>query len=367
MSRVHGVGTVVVAPSMIPRTDITGTTGDSDETSGNALSNYDDNFDDWETVEVKGRGNKKKNGRSNALQSSSVANGGKKSKSRTQATRKKQILRKMVKDILSGVLDSVDDEVKRRRQQQVRLSRNAGSVAAPAVAWKGGNRAAGLPEGTKEDITGQDASTTGQAPLAATQKQKQDAQPEQKNGVASATPQSTSPAGKKKTPVSASPAKESKVQGTGADQQTASTIPETVSAVSDTRRAPLNDDRNIVRNDSSSSEGEENRKEERATIPTHAGKMPSPAPPLPTLLSPGNANSTSSSVASSLEAPHASHTHRHTPTANEDDVGYHLLDVCDRLTRDMHVFMARRATALNTRRQERGALLGALQESVSVR
>ena len=369
VSRVHGLGTVVVAPSSIPHTDGTSSTGDAEENLENALSNQDDNFDDWETVEVKGRGNKKKNGRSMGHQSSSVSNGSKKNKTRTQATRKKQIMRKIVKDILSGVLDSVDDEVKRRRQQQVRSSRNASNVAAPVVAWNGGNRAAGLPEGAQKDITSRDTpvAVTGQASATATQKQKQSPQPEQKNGGATNTPQTTSPAGKKATPVSASPAKESKAQGTCADQQTASTIPETVSAVSDTRRTPPNEGRNIARNDSSSSDGDENRKQERAAIPTHAGKMPSPVPPLPTLLSPGNANSTSSSVASSLEAPHASHTHRHTPSANEDDVGYHLLDVCDRLTRDMHVFMARRATALNTRRQERGALLGALQESVSVR
>jgi hypothetical protein len=95
-------------------------------------------------------------------------------------------------------------------------------------------------------------------------------------------------------------------------------------------------------------------------------KETSQIPPLPALLGPGNTNSASSSVASSLEAPHTRHIHHHFSTANENDVGYHLLDVCDRLSHDMDVFMGRRALALGIRRRERGALLAALQDTASV-
>ena len=366
VSRVQGVGTVVVAPSSLSLSDGTGVLGDKTEEAGSAELNQDDNFDDWETVEVKCRGNKKKNGRSMAHQSSSLSNAGKKNKTRLKESRKIQKARKAVKDIISTLLDSVEDEVKRRRHHQARASRNtSNAVAPPVAAWKGGNLAAGLPEGTMRNGARRGGLASRQAP--ATQDQRYSLQVDQGRIGATVNAQFASTPGKKRPSANASAWKESKVQGTGADQQTATTIPETVSAVSDMRRTPPSDEEsNIARNDSSSSDGDENRKQEGNVTPMHAGMVAVPAPPLPTLLNAENVNSASSSVASSLEAPHASHPHRHTPSSNENDVGYHLLDVCDRLTRDMHVFMARRAMALNTRRQERGALLRALQESVSV-
>ena len=79
------------------------------------------------------------------------------------------------------------------------------------------------------------------------------------------------------------------------------------------------------------------------------------APPFQTLLGPGNTNSASSSVASSLEAPHDTrhHKHHHYSLSKEDDVGYHLLMVCERLSDDMNTFRGRRALALEVRRRER--------------
>lgn len=90
--------------------------------------------------------------------------------------------------------------------------------------------------------------------------------------------------------------------------------------------------------------------------------------PVQTLVGPGNNNSASSSVASSLEAPHATRhkPHHHHDSCKEDDVGYHLLKVCDRLSVDMKTFMRRRASALAVRRRERGVLLAALQDTVQV-
>lgn len=88
------------------------------------------------------------------------------------------------------------------------------------------------------------------------------------------------------------------------------------------------------------------------------------SPPLSTLLGPDNTHSASSSVASSLEAPHSSRF-RH-QTATEADVGYHLLNVCGQLSDEINTFMSRRAAALDIRRKERGAVLNALQETLGV-
>ncbi len=90
--------------------------------------------------------------------------------------------------------------------------------------------------------------------------------------------------------------------------------------------------------------------------------------PVQTLVGPGNNNSASSSVASSLEAPHATRhkPRQHHDSCREDDVGYHLLKVCERLSSDMNTFMRRRSAALEVRRSERGALLAALQDTVQV-
>lgn len=92
-------------------------------------------------------------------------------------------------------------------------------------------------------------------------------------------------------------------------------------------------------------------------------------PPLATLLGPGTSCSASSSVASSLEAPHSSaNRFRHQSSANdtEDDVGYHLLNVCGQLSEEINTFMSRRALALDIRRKERNAVLNALGDTLAV-
>ena len=100
-------------------------------------------------------------------------------------------------------------------------------------------------------------------------------------------------------------------------------------------------------------------------------------PPLSTLLGPDNPNSANSSVTSSLEAPHSSanrfrsnhqstHQGGHAATTNEDDVGYHLLNVCGQLSDEISTFMCRRALALDIRRKERSAVLGALGNTLGV-
>jgi len=92
-----------------------------------------------------------------------------------------------------------------------------------------------------------------------------------------------------------------------------------------------------------------------------------PSPPLSTLLGPGNSCSASSSVASSLEAPHSSNRFRAHPSSSlaaEDDVGYHLLNVCGQLSEEINTFMSRRALALDVRRKERNAVMCALGDTL---
>jgi len=166
-----------------------------------------------------------------------------------------------------------------------------------------------------------------------------------------------------------------------ADQNTASTVQETVSANS--RSFPNVDEasklatRNInsgakcandaIRN--AAAEIRENSSGSSTLDETSRSRTPSTmkssAPPLQTLYGTGHLNSANSSVASSLEAPHATRYGSHKfNSSKEDDVGYHLLKVCERLSHDMSAFMARREYALSSRRRERAALLASLQDTV---
>lgn len=156
-------------------------------------------------------------------------------------------------------------------------------------------------------------------------------------------------------------------------QKTAPTLPDTVSgrstsggtggrrAVADKAQAPPTTVSGV---ESSVSTDETTTPAKTATAENaQPPQDSSPQPPLPIC----NAVSASSSVASSLEAPHAT---RHRPRGRshelkEDDVGYHLVKLCDKLTDEMAVFMERRAMALSIRRTERNALLGALQDAAS--
>ena len=161
-----------------------------------------------------------------------------------------------------------------------------------------------------------------------------------------------------------------------ADQNTASTLQETISATS--RSFAFADDtykRSEAKTQAQKSSKEvaknstENRENSSGSSTIDGARTQnirkSSAPPLQTLVGPGNFNSANSSVASSLEAPHATrHGSNKHNFSREDDVGYHLLKVCERLSGDMNIFMARRALALSTRRRERGALLSSLQETV---
>lgn len=166
-----------------------------------------------------------------------------------------------------------------------------------------------------------------------------------------------------------------------ADQNTASTGPETLSAASKTKlfkdmatespsRANINS--NDLALEASVIETKDNSTNSSTTDETSTRRVTintkNSVPPFSTLVGPSNINSADSSVASSLEAPHATrhgvHHHHHQKHPTEDDVGYHLLKVCEKLSTDMDIFMSRRSAALTIRRRERRDLLASLQDIV---
>jgi hypothetical protein len=162
-----------------------------------------------------------------------------------------------------------------------------------------------------------------------------------------------------------------RVRGTtSADQNTAPTHQETMSITSSShvilgvREKGVQQQERIEKGESDSAETEEAPQNADRLSCELGSKVVSIAPPLPTLLNPNIANSANSSVASSLEIPHTTTHRHHSKSLDVRDVGYHLLDVCDRLSSDMRLFMSRRSIALNSRRGERAALLGALQDVV---
>lgn len=408
-----------------------------------------DDGDVWERVEVKPRSNRRKTvDRSNTMSSRSSGgtgsgatdNGGsrKSKEKRTAATRRKNATRKMVREILSGVLDSVDTET--RRPKVVAAPSSSAAPSNSENCWKKGppNRVAndqtGVVEGTpnrqkslRDVVLGNHVAASGggvSAPSASAQtsdslKKDHGDKPEgyvvhesskarqatsdasNRRSTASAssnkslsnkqTSKETEPStDSQKKPLSDSAAKFKPITketsltkqnsskwnkgkaASPADQNTAPTYQETVSAMSSASnrlsdRATTKNDAVEPSSKSDSSSGgveEAPQKRDGAAIPAEKGALP--APPLVTLVSPENATSATSSVASSLEVPHTSRRHhRSNSTPDAAGVGYHLLDVCDRLSRDMNLFMSSREQAANIRRRERVEVLAALQDSLS--
>lgn len=162
-----------------------------------------------------------------------------------------------------------------------------------------------------------------------------------------------------------------------ADQNTASTVPETLSGLSAATLSTLNTDdveshtmkrekylrkAAILRNRSktfvSGSDCCDDNfsvtsvEEEKGAIRSSKNLRKYPTPQIQTPIDTLDTGSAKSSVASSLEE------HR------EDDVGYHLLKSCEKLSEDMNSFMQRRSLALNVKRHERNLLLTALQDTL---
>lgn len=326
----------------------------------------------WETVEVRGRGARKKpppppptlppvlnpNLHANSVSFSTSEAQGKNSKGKftrpAPSPRKKVDSRRIVREILVSVVDSIDDESRKLKQSRV-------SSSVPVVnPWKNG------PPGVRD--VGVDASVV-TLNFGKSEPTMCDIVMGKRTDLNSASVKpsglSRSPEGRK-TPLS----KEfSKVENSTPkrDQNTAPTYQDSASSSSNARLDSKEEPRERInrKSDSSSSENEAPQNCE-GDLCSKYDTLDASSPPLPTLLTPENANSSTSSVASSLEAPHRGRPHHHSDIVPDvNDVGYHLLDVCDRLSRDMSLFMSRRAIALSARRRERGAIVSALQSSVS--
>ena len=389
ISRVEGVIRVSAPVAEQLNPSVANATPSDTKATGEAKEEDDGHA--WETVAQKARGSRKKG--SNHSGSRHGTNGGgndshgassRKSKGkRTSDSRKKARNTKIARDVISSILNKVDEEVKRKKPV----------AAQPAVnPWKVGQKASSSPDRT---VNGDDEAK--KEFKVASGKTMRDLVVEVKGSAAA-----------KKMPVSAAAAAaivaapnqnrfipvdprsptrrdhvaRSKASPTQrlkggvaitADQSTAPTYQETVSAVSSPSNAAVEskEGRNSVEErvskSDSSNESVEETPQNQGRIPlTPSKKRSSRDPPLPTLLSPENANSASSSVASSLEVPHGGNRHHHSNcSVDTSDVGCHLLDVCDRLSKEMALFMSRRNLALTARRRERGALLAALQDTVS--
>jgi len=357
-----------------------------------------DDHSAWETVEAKGRGNRnrracpgqprsERSGMHNASQGSTSGTGtaGSKKNKKPAASRRRNASRKMAKEIISSVLDGVDAEVKRRRSQ---VAKSVGSRALPgrlSLAANGtiqGSAWQARPMTLRDIVVGK---LQADADNAASMKVPATVRPLAVKAAGSGAGRSgmndTNTVDKSNVPMPRIKPRSVWVADQS-NQSTAPTVPETLSGISATTQSSgVTDGDNASMSCITGTE----KVAERSTAIDYSSsgdmavfasaqqhvkdekKETSPVPPLQTLPWPGNTYSASSSVASSLEVPHGRHLHHHhRSVANENDVGYHLLDVCDRLSRDMDVFMGRRAVALGVRRQERGALLAALQDTASV-
>lgn len=391
-------GRIIVANPVVeiaPTTDVNGK--DKASALPAAGSSEHDDEDPWETVEVKNKTSRKKipdrSAQSNnrhghhsfslphVSTESQLAN--KKSKNtRAGVSRRRNTNRKMVREILFSVIDNIDEESQKLKIANPIPSRSAELPKPTSNPWK-----IGLPGGRSALPVPKDSSIPLESPrrektlrdvvlgihVDAPIKKVASSKTVESDRIATVNASTSKNNSTKKdiTPaVKNTQISKGKIQAApNNDQNTAPTYQETVSAVSTVSNAALCSNEvsprpknKALKSDSSSSETDE----APPKLPAKLGTNVPPTPPLPTLLNPEIANSTTSSVASSLEAPHVVHSHHHSKsTQRTTDVGYHLLDVCDRLSRDMDLFMSRRAIALNPRRRERGALLAALQESVS--
>lgn len=365
---------MIVAP--VPNaSEMTSTPSQNGPEIEHAEVNNQETGDDWATVEVK-RSSRKKNTTPrpmhNNTQHSEFHNTSKKQRGFRNTgipAKTKKVNRKIVDEVLSSIVERVADEEEARKAKT--------AVPSPprvVNSWRNG------PPGAKTQQP--------QVPLSFAAALK--AKPTMRDVVAgthsSRFAGHKTPADRKETQTStaADPkehdtpkkppvVKRTKTTVNSADQNTAPTYQETVSAMSNTSAVPNGSkfDPPTVTNERKSDSSTGFTDEAPQNLDREVAQKDEPidaTPPLPTLLSPENASSATSSVASSLEVTHTRHVHHHhrSPSAADtNDVGYHLLDVCDRLSRDMSLFMSRRALALTIRRRERGALLAALQDCVS--
>ncbi|KAG7363365.1 hypothetical protein IV203_026725 [Nitzschia inconspicua] len=317
-----------------------------------------DDEDQWETVGARPRDRRKKlvsNGQSASQQHASYISsfsgqqsGTKKKAGNRSDARRRNKNRRIVKEILGSLLDKVDEEVKTRSlSRDLRRNDTTGTVSASRIAtsqsqispikhMKPSSMRDVLMSGSRTLLSDSLQSSAGRVYADRSNAAKQ------QSGACGG-----SSAASKDEKIFLH-AIAGKVLGSPADQNTVPTIPETLSTAPPRQKSRGND----------SSSGDSLEAQKSQNPPTNT-KDSSPSPPLPTLLSPGNNNSSSSSVASSLDAPHGS-----LPDPTENEVGYHLLGVCKRLSEEIALFMRRREDALSVRRHERRLVLTALEDTL---
>jgi len=375
--------------------------------------NSTDDADDsaWETVEHRTRGRKAKSnnaqnkdkgnrvGNSNSGRyDGAVSNGDggnsnaakKHRKGRQRDKRRRD--QKVVKEVIFQILDAVDDEVARRRKQS---SKSASEERRRTNNEKRMTSTYGNQQGNADHRRNGNAGATPSAVSAKPMKSLRDIVA----GSAAATKippktqekQATSSAkdSQKKAKGGSEPTKGSKIKPglsyksvIEPDSEASKPKPYASVAASSSKSTDAKVNPQIVVNDTVTSVGKVEPIEkpgkssqvksmpdnssasvdDKAQTSASITEDEATSPPLSTLLGPDNTHSASSSVASSLEAPHSSRF-RH-QTATEADVGYHLLNVCGQLSDEINTFMSRRAAALDIRRKERGAVLNALQDTL---
>ena len=386
-------GSVVVVHEQ-PKLSNEAVDGPKEEDKSKNIQNAedDDEEDQWETVEVRPRGRKKSSDKSNSTRVGSLNNSntgsmngqnGKKKAPRSKETRQKTKTRRMVREILGSVLEAVEENARKRSRERAQARRNQASFA-----FANGNSS--LPN-TNSTV----ASPLNQNPQQKTGSSLRDIlvrgkinnnSQNQKVTSAKSAPLSYSDRAKalmvsgptddkinnskrqNEKPTTITGVKTSKAlkaaRALPADQNTIPTIASTNSAFTPSVTNVVSRKTGVALSSDSSDSGS-NEIQKVKNSPSDPVKVASPSPPLPTLLSPGNNNSTSSSVASSLDAPHTGH-HGNTSRQSENDVGCHLLDVCDKLSNEIAVFMKRREVALKIRRHERGLVLAALEKTLGL-
>eukprot|EP00751_Fragilariopsis_kerguelensis_P007318 CAMPEP_0170802994 /NCGR_PEP_ID=MMETSP0733-20121128/29704_1 /TAXON_ID=186038 /ORGANISM="Fragilariopsis kerguelensis, Strain L26-C5" /LENGTH=1914 /DNA_ID=CAMNT_0011156487 /DNA_START=257 /DNA_END=6001 /DNA_ORIENTATION=+ len=355
----------------------------------------DDQEDQWETVEARPRGRKRipekggnfNTGNTNGQQN---ANCKKKASRASKRDRNKFLGRRIVKDISGGALDVVgDDQLQRRshfsrekthtRRNQMTLSSTNSKSEVPAKK----SSTATLPQNSKiqqkkggfirDVLVGVKGSSCKQhsqktklakaAPFSYSERAKSLIKLDSNEPLTNISGRNRFKKNENSSQITGTKASKS-TRTLPADQNTIPTIASTNSAFTSSITNVTQRKSGIVRrSDSSTTESIQAPKPKDSAL--DPVKYASPPPPLPTLLSPGNNNSTSSSVASSLDAPHSGH-HGNASRQSENDVGCHLLDVCDRLSNEISEFMKRREAALAIRRHERGLVLIALEKTLGL-
>lgn len=349
-----------------------------------AARNNDDVQDEhWETVEVRPRVRKKISEKGGTFTTMQQSGNGKKRTNRSRKDRHKYQTRKVVKELLNGVFDNVDEQGQQKRQsskEQTNIRKNQVVSSTKKVSEVVGQKilAAPLIQGSnmhkknggsmRDVLVGvkstnskqhcQKVSTAKMIPSTYSDRARSSIKVDSKS-----SPHVSGENRLKSNQILAT--KVSRItQPLSADQNTIPTVASTNSAFTPSITNVTQRNSEIVQSlNSSCTESVE--VPEPKNEPSDTIKHASPSPPLPTLLSPENNNSTSSSVASSLDAPHSGH-HRNLSRQSENDVGCHLLDVCDRLSNEISEFMTRREDALTIRRRERGLVLAALEKTLGL-